>query len=380
MGRPLPTQAAGIRLVAGGLWLAERDAVHSHAGPLAEEPLKTAPCGAVFVALVLATSCALDVGDSPTDPGDEDGGEPDLGNSEASAVDPCAPDDQVGTAASEYLRGDLTGLTVDRISGGAGLDRIDGFFENDCLAGSDGEDVLFAGKGVDRVYGGRDRDWIYGGAEKDYLYGEDGDDVIYGGIGNDLINGGPGYDICYGQDGDDSFVNCEQVVSDAAVFDRNDPNPGARRVACEDSAVPLPGATGNADMLFGSASNEAVSAGEGADTVRGYDGSDCIGGGKGPDWIHGGAGNDLLMGESGSDTLYGGDGDDVIYGAGGGGEPADIDNIDLLDGGDGDDFLNGGPGTDEIYGGNGFDVCRGGPNTGGSADDKFRGCEVIIQD
>lgn len=308
----------------------------------------------------------------------------------------CKGTDQDGTSASEYLAGDRSGATADRISAGDGYDRVDGFFAADCIRGNAGQDVLFAGKGGDLAIGGADGDWIYGGAGNDLLRGRSGDDVLYGGRGTDLLNGGPGTDTCYGQlDGKpgqappprdlDGYKGCEFVVSDAAVIARNDSVPAPPAEACQTMGVPLPGPTAGPDVLFGDTAgapqHDVIGAGDGADTARGLQWSDCIDGGSGPDWLSGDTEKDLITGGAGSDTLYGGAGPDVIYGANAlGQEDPNRDNIDLLDGGPGDDWLNGGPGTDEIYGGEGYDICRGGGSASGKADDKFRGCEVVKQD
>jgi Ca2+-binding RTX toxin-like protein len=309
----------------------------------------------------------------------------------------CKGAGQTGTPASEYLRGDRSGAARDRISGGGGHDRVDGFFGTDCARGDAGLDVLFAGKANDLAIGGPDADWIYGGEGNDVLRGNDGDDWLYGGRGTDLLNGGPGLDTCYGQlDGKpkqappardlDGYKGCENVVlPDAAVIEGNHGKRPVPTQACQTLGVPLAGPTAEADVLFGDPGlvpqHDTIVAGDGADTVRGLGWSDCVYGGNGPDWISGDTEKDLITGDAGSDTLYGGDGLDVVYGANPTGqEDPSRDNIDLIDGGPGDDWLNGGPGTDEIYGGDGNDFCRGGESAKGKADDKFRGCEIVVQD
>jgi len=96
-----------------------------------------------------------------------------------------------------------------------------------------------------------------------------------------------------------------------------------------------------------STSVEAISGGDGNDTVWTGDGDDTIAGGGGDDRLHGEYGDDTLYGGDGDDTLVGGDGDDVLVGGAG---------DDVAYGGQGDDlFIFGaGDGADHFDGGNGW--------------------------
>jgi Ca2+-binding RTX toxin-like protein len=78
----------------------------------------------------------------------------------------------------------------------------------------------------------------------------------------------------------------------------------------------------------GSAGNDTLDGGPGADLLLGEGGNDEIFGGGGDDTIRGGAGADDLGGEGGNDSLEGGEGDDHMHGG---------DGYDVLDGGAGDD-------------------------------------------
>ena len=96
-----------------------------------------------------------------------------------------------------------------------------------------------------------------------------------------------------------------------------------------------------------STSVEAISGGDGNDTVWTGGGDDTIAGGGGDDRLYGEDGDDTLYGGDGDDTLIGGDGDDVLVGGAG-------DDVAL--GGQGDDlFIFGaGDGADHFDGGNGW--------------------------
>ena len=108
--------------------------------------------------------------------------------------------------------------------------------------------------------------------------------------------------------------------------------------------------------IFGTAGNNVLAGGAGADLILGYDPVD-----PSPD------GNDNLTGNAGNDSLYGGDGNDTLNG--------NMGN-DSLYGGDGNDFLNGGMSSDRLFGGNGDDTLLGGLGadtmTDGSGDDVYR--------
>ena len=82
-----------------------------------------------------------------------------------------------------------------------------------------------------------------------------------------------------------------------------------------------PATTSLADKVFGSAFDDTIKAGGGADRLElgagndsgfGDDGNDTILGGAGNDTLDGGAGNDTLAGGAGIDNISGGDGFDTI--------------------------------------------------------------------
>ncbi|MFN3936249.1 MAG: hypothetical protein ACK4KW_01615 [Gemmobacter sp.] len=109
------------------------------------------------------------------------------------------------------------------------------------------------------------------------------------------------------------------------------------------------------DRLVGTALNDTLYVGDGADLIFGgetaADVRDVIYGGNGNDTIDGGHGNDELRGDAGDDVLIGGFGADTLIGG---------EGNDRLDGGALGDVLFGGPGNDYFNGGFGFDRLNGG--------------------
>ena len=69
--------------------------------------------------------------------------------------------------------------------------------------------------------------------------------------------------------------------------------------------------------IVGTAANNSLKGGKGADTIHGDEGKDTILGGANADLLLGDAGNDLLKGEAGNDTLAGGTGNDTLTGGAG---------------------------------------------------------------
>ena len=115
---------------------------------------------------------------------------------------------------------------------------------------------------------------------------------------------------------------------------------------------------GNGAIVYGTAGNDIIFAGNAGQIVYGLGGDDLICGGNGKDTLYGGAGNDVLFGGNGKDTLYGGSGRDYLHGNNGkdtmyvgdgyqdvayGGNGADVYLEDGPDNPDDDQFQQGGP-------------------------------------
>lgn len=124
-----------------------------------------------------------------------------------------------------------------------------------------------------------------------------------------------------------------------------------------------------AERLVAPDLNTIISAGGGADDVRGGTGNDWLFGGDGSDVITGGSGSDVLYGdtfstESGFDTLEGEEGNDILIGG---------NSADLMRGGSGDDWMFGSDGNDSAFGGDGTDVFYGDLFTGETGNDFAEG-------
>ena len=113
------------------------------------------------------------------------------------------------------------------------------------------------------------------------------------------------------------------------------------------------------DTVAGTAADDVIDAGPGADQLSGLDGNDHLIGGSGDDQLDGAVGDDILDGGDGADFLIGGDGSDQLDGGAG---------VDNLFGDDGDDVLSGGDDNDQLFGGMGQDQLD-----GGAGDDRLSG-------
>ncbi|MEO0963245.1 MAG: calcium-binding protein, partial [Pseudomonadota bacterium] len=114
---------------------------------------------------------------------------------------------------------------------------------------------------------------------------------------------------------------------------------------------------------------QALSGGDGNDTIRTRSGHDYVKGGTGHDYIVGDLGNDEIFGEDGNDVIYGDGSEEVhtfqfggLFGLGGGVASYQdmVDSYtpygahDRLDGGSGNDALHGGFGNDTYVFGRGY--------------------------
>ena len=298
---------------------------------------------------------------------------------------------------------------------------------NDLILGATAaNNFLYGGTGHDRVIGAEAEDFIFGQDGFDTLEGLAGNDLLFGGRGNDLLRGGAGADTLEGGAGADRFdarsgvdmiTDFSQAAGDRLYLGRGYASfeQVAARIqwAAVDGAVAndavirhadgstttvlnLRGAfsaaglvvQGRATHVDGSADAELigqgwedldgqrfsatlrrVTAGNGADTVRGASladwidgeaGSDLLQGYGGADTLHGAVGNDRIFGGTGHDLLMGGTGADTMRGE------AENDTLsggtgnDLLTGDLGNDVLRGDLGNDRLFGGIGHDMLHSG--------------------
>lgn len=217
---------------------------------------------------------------------------------------------------------------------------------------------------IEQATGGAGHDWITGNAADNVLRGNAGDDTLEGGAGNDVFHGDDGADVILGGAGIDRlhFDDAGAGVTVDLKFEQ-----GTRGEAAGDRIVSV-------EDLSGSAHNDILYGGDGAETLAGNNGHDFLVGRGGDDSLTGGYGNDVLRGGEGADALAGGLGRDwANYGTAAAGV-----TVDLVTGGrggeaTGDSYLSienvrGGALADEINGDTGWNVIF-----GGAGDDTLRG-------
>jgi Ca2+-binding RTX toxin-like protein len=323
----------------------------------------------------------------------------------------------------EYLDGSNF---VDVLTGNELANQLRGNMGNDSLAGGEGNDSLYGGAGVDTLNGGNGFDtadygaatagvtaelWrsyalndgqggqdaltsierLVGSGFNDLLAGGDASEAFVGGAGDDGIYAGAGQDTLVGGAGNDT------LDGGAGSADTADYSSATGPVTAElwRSYALVDGQGGqdalwNIENLIGSAFNDLLAGGGGAESFTG---------GAGNDGMYAGGGNDSLFGGVGNDTMDGGAGIDIVSYAsatsgvtaemwrsfalndGQGGQDAlwNIEGLigsahnDLLAGGGNGETFNGGAGNDGIYTAGGNDTLIGGAGNdtldGGAATD-----------
>ncbi|WP_149141519.1 hypothetical protein [Gemmobacter caeruleus] len=330
---------------------------------------------------------------------------------------------------SAFARGwALTFMEAERLGLTDGYTASGGAADNNYLA-SAGNDLIRGGGGNDTIRGYAGEDTLHGDADNDLLYGGDGADILYGGTGNDTLNGGSGDDTLIGGAGNDLFV-LRGAMGDRTIRETAGEGTDTLRLAEGIDYRDLTIASVAAGTLRiswrggsvtytsieaveymegdvarrirvgnGTAANDLLLTGNGAETLLADAGDDIVISGGGADSVDGGLGDDTLLGGGGADTLIGGDGIDTAdYARSATGVQVDLrdpatagwlgnlqgeaqgdvligienlrgsahdDNLlgnggaNLLDGDAGDDSLSGGGGGDRLLGGEGNDTLLG---------------------
>jgi len=277
----------------------------------------------------------------------------------------------LGRGGDDLLTGD-TG--PDSVSGGTGKDTITGGSGIDVLVGGDGDDIASGGFGADAIDGGPGGDALDGNQDADTISGGPGDDLLHGGSGIDRIDGGGGADRIFADSGGDRITagdGDDVIVVDGA---------SAAHVSC--------GA--GRDEVYVTVPSAATADYAGSDSAGRRD-RDCEeiqitdaiqDPNKGVTYLAGDAGgarsgtarDDVLLGGPGADTLRGLGGNDVLWGL----RQAGLTSTqpDVIDAGAGDDTVYGGPGPQRISGGRGDDFLEGGLGDGtidgGAGNDTIR--------
>jgi Ca2+-binding RTX toxin-like protein len=266
---------------------------------------------------------------------------------------------------------------------------------------------------------------LNGTSGNDQIFGLGGDDVLNGLGGNDTLDGGIGADTMNGGIGNDTYI-----VDDVGDVVNENSGEGTDTVRTTLGSYTL-GADVEILRFIGVGSftgtgnglNNEIYGGASGDTLSGGNGYDFLSGNGGDDFLYGGADGDVLTGGTGADTMEGNTGDDVyivdnsgdvvtelsgegtddvytsfatytlgndvenLYYNGGAGNFTLTGNVlgniiisgggdDTVSGLDGNDTLRGQTGNDTISGGDGDDLIVGGSGiddlTGGNDADTFR--------
>lgn len=295
---------------------------------------------------------------------------------------------------------------VDNAISGSLLNEVTyGEGRNDTLDGGLGDDVLFGQNGSDRLVGGLGNDVLAGGAGIDSYAGGDGDDTVLYKIGDgiEFIDGGAGTDrfSIHGTSAAESITvnfNGKTIVSTSVT---------QQLVGIEEITLDL---GGGGDTLNYEATSAGIVVDLSAGQASGFVSIANIAN------VFGTASADILTAGSGANQLRGGQGDDIFIAtvddardeflASGGVDLADFSayttalDIDLgeattiargtgssdatsdvlvgirnIIGGSGDDRLVGANGVNELFGGGGNDTLDGAVGrdtlTGGDGDDVF---------
>lgn len=245
-----------------------------------------------------------------------------MGAGSDSFVGAAGGDTIYGEAGADTLRG---GDGSDVIYGGAAGDQLFGEENGDTLYGGAGADELAGGDGIDTAHyagssirvvvnldtggtGGDARGDIYGSIENvvgsalgdvivgnasaNTLSGGDGNDSLSGGGGLDTLGGGEGDDILQGGAGADTLIGggglgdvASYAASSSGVSVNLFSGAAAGGDAAGDTFSGIEDLTGSnsADLLIGSALDNAIAARNGADTINGGAGFDILAGGGGGD-------------------------------------------------------------------------------------------------
>jgi Ca2+-binding RTX toxin-like protein len=217
-----------------------------------------------------------------------------------------------GREGSDTLSGDAGD---DTLSGGDGNDTMRGGAGNDTFTDNAGTDTFDGGAGIDTAdYSAADEgvvasfvpiplasptdtyqnvENLRGSAFDDWLIGDANVNAIIGAGGHDTIEGGGGADNLDGGTGTDSLTYRRSA---AGVYVDLATNTASGGDATGDTIANFENVAGSAhaDVLFGSAGDNAV---------EGLGGGDFLFGGAGLDVVTGGAGNDTMYGGADADTF-----------------------------------------------------------------------------
>lgn len=279
------------------------------------------------------------------------------GGADVDIVDYSARDSEVGDAAQDFVRIDLTlnsaevfrsgsingsdeVLNIENIKASAGNDTITGNATANTIYGMSGNDTLKGGLGSDKLVGddgvtnsGVDTVSFYGSSygitagglsagtitlangdidtisqienitgsdQNDKITGDATANVLKGMGGNDTFDGGAGNDTIDGGSGIDKvdYSSASAMTIDLSNSTATD---GSDIDTIRNIEIVVGSA--NADVITGDALNNTLIGGGGDDLIRGYAGANKLVGGDGNDVFESGSGNDTFIGDAGNDTV-----------------------------------------------------------------------------
>jgi Ca2+-binding RTX toxin-like protein len=235
------------------------------------------------------------------------------------------------------------------------------------------EDVVGSDNKLSGLQG---NDGLFGGGGNDTLDGGGGNDTLNGGAGNDTLAGGDGNDLYTFIGGDDTVVEGAGQGIDAIWTPLSEFSLDSKALANVENLLLLGGAAKGS----GNALSNAITGGNGNDTLSGGLGDDTLDGGAGADSLIGGKGNDTFVIDNDGDKVSEApaEGADTIHSslvATGLAAFANVENLTLIGsallgegnglanvitGNDESNELIGGGGNDTLIGGAGEDTLSGG--------------------
>ncbi len=185
-----------------------------------------------------------------------------------------------------------------------------------------------------------------------------GDDSLQGNAADNRLDGGVGSDLNAITPGDGNDTLAGGDGNDTLLGGNGD-----NQLFGDKGDDSLVGA-GGSDYARGGDGNDTIAVGEGRNDVSGGAGNDSISVGHGDNEINGGAGNDTITAGNGGNLVGGGDGDDSITTGSGDDTILAGQGADTLDAGAGQDSLEGGTDNDLLVGGGGADTFGFAPGDG----------------
>ena len=246
------------------------------------------------------------------------------------------------------------GLTnADTLMGQGGNDMIFGGVGNDTLHGGDGDDTLNGGAGNDTFWGGHGSDMIHADAADRIIQGNRPNDEATTDVDESTEMMGDVDTV--------SFAKLEEGITRTLGSDGSgavDATDGTNVVI--NGIENIIGTQGD-DTLTGDTGNNVIEGGEGGDTLVGGGGEDTLSYEGSDDWVritlNNGAAATASRGHASGDTatgflnVRGSAFDDDLTGGTGANKLWGLAGDDTIEGGGGNDMLEGGAGADDLDGG-----------------------------